>query len=218
MKRPVSAILFLFLVACSSTPMSKPQTNVPTSIPLQLPEKWTETPTATFTPTKTLTPIPTSTPIPTNTFERLATGLFAQPPSDADLKNVKSIWTLTNFHELLSPGSVGYFVRVTHNSVWLWDWYFCAAAESFKDFIASTDLEFRLDNQLLREADNLRVYDNPGGKGWICRIWTTKLSEWPVDRTVELEINYTYKTAVNDGKTDYPAGEYYEQIWVFVKE
>jgi hypothetical protein len=106
---------------------------------------------------------------------------------------------------------------VTHDSIWLWDRSFCAAAESFQRFIASTDSEFRLGNQILRQADSLRVSDNPGANGWICRYWATKLSDWPMDRSMELEIQYTYKTAVNDGKTDYPAGKYSEQIWVFVK-
>jgi hypothetical protein len=217
MKKWFFATFILFLAACSPSRATSLPSNPPTDIPFQLPEKWTVTPTSTLTRTTTITLTPTETPIPTNTFERFAGGMIAQPPSDTDLKNQKSIWTLAGFRELIAPGSISYTAQVPHSSVWLWDWSFCTTTEKFSAFLASTDLQFRLEDQPLREEYNLRVYDRPGMKGWICRNWATMLSEWPLDRAVDLEIRYTYRIALNDGKTDYPAGDYSQLIMVVVK-
>jgi hypothetical protein len=217
MKKTAFAILILVLSACSTSPKAEPSLNSPTSMAFPLPAEWTVTPTAVLT--RAATPAsPTVTPVSTIPQARMANGMSALPPSDADLKNLKSIWTLTRFVDLPGPESMDHVVTVTRSSTWLWDLYFCAVAENFLGFMTSVKVEFRVEVQLLKETENLRIYDSPGAGGWVCRNWVTKLSDWPVGMSVNLEIHYSFLRPVFDGNTRYPAGEYYQQISVFVKE
>jgi hypothetical protein len=180
----------------------------------------TETPTVTQmvanAPMATLTTTPTVATTPTFTMVPTLVQLTAQPPSDSDLETVPSIWTLTKFQELAAPGSNAYTVEVTHDSAWLWDCYFCSTNEAFHDFLANLDLEFQIDKVRLGD-EFIRVYDTPGIKGWICRNWSTKLTGWPQDRSVFLEIHYTLKVKTSDGRDEFDAGEYTQTIVVVVK-
>lgn len=182
--------------------------------------KASETPTA--TPTVSLTPATAQTPTAgkaqTSTFTNVPTlvQLTAEPPSDSDLETLPSIWTLTKFQELAAPGSDAYTVEITHDSAWLWDCYFCTTDEAFHDFLATLELEFRIDKVRLGD-EFIRIYDRPGTKGWICRNWSTKLTGWPQDRSVFLEIHYTHKKAANDGKDEFAAGEYTQTVVVVVR-
>lgn len=208
MKQPVIAILLLFITSCSSSRMTIFQATPDTSIVFQLPLKWTET----LSPTIPITLTPTDAPIPTKTFERLSNGMSAHVPSLYELSNVDSIWSLTRYRELMAPGSMSYSIKVPKNSMWQWDWYFCAGEKYYSDYFGSLELTFLLDDQPLQEEHNLLIYDKPGIKGWICHYWTTVLSRWPPNRVVHLEIRYTFTTDVDDGKTEYPAGDYSQLI------
>jgi hypothetical protein len=99
----------------------------------------------------------------------------------------------------------------------LWDCNFCAASESFLEYTGAVHLEFRIDGKPL-QGDMFRIYDRPGIPGWVCRIWSTALSGWPEDKSVNLEIVYSYDKPVSDGRVEYPAGEYHQQIVVFVEK
>jgi hypothetical protein len=183
-----------------------------------------EIPTATATSTLSVAQSPTATQkvtdtslaTPTITLSPTVTILRARAPSDSDLETIPSIWTLTNFRELPEPSSQAYTVEVTHDSEWVWDCYFCAANEEFPKFIGSLDLEFRIGGVPLGK-EYLREFDKPGIKGWLCRYWSTLISNWPPDHSVFLEIHYFLRKAVSDGRTDFPAGEYSQLLVVVVK-
>jgi hypothetical protein len=181
-------------------------------------------PTATITPTSTLTenpdgalsPTPTDTKIPEDTPTKAVIKLVAAPPTDSELENIPSLWTLTNFKELAEPGVNSYSVEVTQDSEWVWDCYFCTKTENFQNFMDSLTVEFLINDAPLEEG-SLRLFDKPGIKGWLCRNWSTILSGWPAGRSVFLEIHFTHSRQVSDGRADFPAGEYSQLLVVVVK-
>lgn len=60
--------------------------------------------------------------------------------------------------------------------------------------------------------------DGSGSVGWICRRWAAVLSQWPLNQAVRLEIRWTNLTEADDGKTDYPPGEYSQLIVVIAEK
>jgi hypothetical protein len=214
---PLASIVAVLTGVASLLIFLTGKTNLPEILKVgETTETATAAPTATLAPTVPAFPTAEVPPTPTATLVPTPVPLAASPPSDDELETVPSIWPLTNFHELAEPGSNAYTVQVTHDSVWLWDCYFCTTDETFHAFLATLDLEFRIDGIRLAE-EFIRVYDRPGVKGWICRNWSTKLTGWPRDRSVFLEIHYTHKQATSDGKNDFASGEYSQTIVVVVK-
>jgi|GEM_PF-3096370 len=200
--------LLIFLTGKSSLPdiiKGEPATETPTA-----------TPTVTLTAMASFSPTATISHTPTFTREPAPGQLIAQPPSDSELETVLSIWTLTKFRELPAPGSNAYTVEITRESAWLWDCYFCTTDEAFHDFLGTLEVEFWIDK--VRLGDELiRIYDRPGIAGWICRNWSTRMTGWPKDRSVFLEIRYTHSAPTSDGRDEFAAGEYSQTIVVVVK-
>jgi hypothetical protein len=220
MKRGI-AILCFALAACSPSGTSPSPADSPPSFSFTLPAKWTETATATvtptFTPTATPTSSPTDPPLPTNTDKPLTNGMGAHPSSDEELESVESIWSRVHYRELTAPGAESYATSIAADSMWQWDWWFCAAKGNFLSFINSIEIRFLLDGEPLREKEQLRVLDGSSQSGWLCRQWATVLSRWPRNRAVNLEIRWTNLTEVDDGLTDYPPGEYSQLIVVIAE-
>ncbi|MBN1438199.1 MAG: hypothetical protein JW929_02225 [Anaerolineales bacterium] len=183
----------------------------------------TDTPTVPPTATLTVALAPTVTARPAESTPAASTAApthapnfpTAAAPSDSDLETVPSIWNLTKFRELPEPGSIRYTIEVARNSVWLWDCRFCATSDAFQDFLATLTVEFRIDDVRLGD-ESLRIYDRSGAGGWICRNWSTKLSGWPLDRSLFLEIRYTHSAPTSDGKDEFAAGEYRQTIVALV--
>jgi hypothetical protein len=185
-----------------------------------------ETPTATITVTSTAAPSTTplavvsptaaGTGTPESAFTKAVVNISAVPPTDADLETVPSLWTLTNFKELAEPGVNSYSIEVKPDSKWLWDCYFCTMNENFQDYTDSLTLEFLINDSPLEEQ-YIRTFDTPGIKGWLCRNWSTTLSGWPKARSVFLEIHFTHRRQVSDGRAEFPAGEYRQLLVVVVK-
>jgi hypothetical protein len=142
--------------------------------------------------------------------------LTARPPTDSELESIPSIWTLTKFKELTAPGSNGYTAEVAGDSTWIWDSYFCATNEAFPEYLDSLTVELRINSRPLAESA-IRISDRPGTKGWLCRSWATKLSGWPPDKSIFLEIRYTHSRATSDGRSEFAAGEYSQLLVVVVK-
>lgn len=209
MKKFFPVLLFVSFAACSPVQPSLPPA-FPQPFPsLALPAKWTETltPTITYTPTATLTETP----------ERLPNGMDAHPPSEAELNNIKSLWSLVTYRELMTPGMESYTVVIAPNSAWIWDWRFCAVKGNFSDFITAIDMEFQIDVHLLHEGTHLRIFDGSNSGGWVCREWSTVLSNWPVNEAVDLTVRYSSTIEVDDGLNDYPAGEYIQRLTVIAE-
>ncbi|MBN2083696.1 MAG: hypothetical protein JW748_00630 [Anaerolineales bacterium] len=200
--------LLIFLTGKSSLPdiiKGEPVTETPTS-----------TPTVTLTPMVSSSPTEAASQTPSSTIEPTLVHLTAQPPSDSELETVSSIWTLTKFRELSAPGSNAYTVEITHDSAWLWDCFFCTTDAAFHDFLGTLEVEFWIDKVRLKD-DFIRIYDRQGISGWICRNWSTKMTGWPKDRSVFLEIRYTHSAMTSDGRDEFAAGEYSQTIVVVVK-
>lgn len=181
----------------------------------------TATVTATATAADPATPTPTVEARTTDTVEQATdtpplVQLTAQPPTDSELESIPSIWTLTKFKELTAPGSNGYTAEVAGDSIWIWDGYFCATNDAFPEYQDSLAVELRINDRPLAESA-IRIFDRPGTKGWLCRGWATKLSGWPPDKSVFLEIRYTHSRAASDGRSEFAAGEYSQLLVVVVK-
>lgn len=204
----IGCLLAVVLAACSPAGSQTPTKPADTPTPFSLPPEWTETPTATITATPPPSPTPTITVLP------LADGLSARPPSDDEWSQTKSIWTLTAFQELLSPGTQAYTVNVPANSVWIWGAYFCATPAAFSNYLAALNVRFIIDGETLGEEQFL-IVDQTSGKDSVCRNWATLLSGWPANQSVTLEVRSTLAQAISDGKTYYPPGEY-RQVLVAV--
>ena len=147
----------------------------------------------------------------------LADGLFARPATDSDLQAYHSIWTLTHYRDLAAPGSQSYTVTVRPDSTWLWDWSICTTTDTFQNFLSAVSMELLVDGTPLT-AGQYWVHDTKGAPGWLCRQWVTKLSGWPRDSSLFLEVRYTQSRKENDGNADYAAGEYRQTIAVVVEE
>jgi hypothetical protein len=142
--------------------------------------------------------------------------LTAQPPTDSGFESIPSIWTLTKFKELTAPGSNGYTAEVASGPTRIWDPYFCATNGAFPDYQASLTVELRINNRPLAEGA-IRIFDRPGTKGWLCRSWSTKLSGWPPDKSIFLEIRPTHSRATSGGRSEFHPGEYSQLLVVVVK-
>jgi hypothetical protein len=204
MNKTHSLILLLLLAACAPVFPGAVRATPTSWFRLTLPPKWTET----LTPTITETPTPSFTP------EGFLNGMIARRPSEDELKNLKSIWSLVHYRELTAPGSESYYVLFSTDSPWLWDWSFCALNDDFSDYISSIDIAFFIGAQPLQENRHLLVRDAPVGGEWTCRYWSTVLTHWPRDQAVNLEIRYSSRVEVYDGKNRYAAGEYSQLISV----
>jgi hypothetical protein len=215
MKRIFLTAFFLLLSSCSAPVPEIIAAETPLVMGVTLPPKWTETATPTDASAPTATPESTPTLVPILT--PLSSGILARPATAAEVAAENSIWTLTDFTELTVPGVKRYKVKVTADSVWMWDCYFCAREAAFPGFIGALRVRFRVEGQTIPE-ETLNIFDGKGGEaGWICRTWATMLSGWPADGTVELEIRSAFQQAVFDGENEYPAGEYRQVINITVK-
>jgi hypothetical protein len=128
----------------------------------------------------------------------------------------KSFWSLTKFQELEAPGTNTDSVEIPAISSWRWEFSWCALSESgLQDILDPMDLHFAVDGTDIGTGI-FRIYDHSSG-GWYCRTWAAMLSGWQAGDQADLEIQYSLSEAVNDGKADFPAGEYRQILHVTVK-
>ena len=135
-------------------------------------------------------------------------------PTNQDRDQFESFWKILQYKDLSAPGSQTYSVSIDPSDSLLWSFSWCAKNEdTLRKILAPLDLKFFIDESLVYYPQ-IRVESSSISNGWVCRQWITLLSEWEVDTSHILEINYTLKEPIFDGSNNYPAGVYHQIIKV----
>jgi C-terminal processing protease CtpA/Prc len=113
------------------------------------------------------------------------------------------------------PGVVTYTVPLTDDKPVIWGYVWCAAdsatiAKNFEDI----KLAFTLDNKEIPSASFVNMEVETGGK--VCKLIYTALTDWPAGEH-KLVTSAVFLNTVNDGQTDFVAGEYRLEYTVFGK-
>lgn len=97
-----------------------------------------------------------------------------------------------------------------------WEYVWCAAsAKILAANLKSIKPSFVLDGQDVPRTD-FAVDEGPGQGGEQCHAWYVVLDLWPTG-IHQLTTTTTLASAINDGKSEYPAGEYIQQYTVYVQ-
>jgi carboxyl-terminal processing protease len=112
------------------------------------------------------------------------------------------------------PGTVTYSVQLKDAKPLIWGYPWCAKdADTLAKNLANIKLKFVLDGADM-PADSLSSSDT-NQQGGPCRFVYTSLSDWPTGEH-HLSITATFTASINDGSTDYPAGDYVLDYTVYV--
>jgi hypothetical protein len=131
-------------------------------------------------------------------------------PSGQDILEILSIWEyfgLADGLDLAAPGQRLFSVDVDPEMRFTWSFYWCASNdEILAENLGQMAVLFEIDGVALAPQQILEYEES--SQGWHCHHWATLLSDWQAAAESELRIRYTFSQAVNDGRGDYPAGEY----------
>ena len=113
------------------------------------------------------------------------------------------------------PGTLVFTVPLLKDQslVWLYAWC-TTTTEVLKQNFQNIKLKFMLDGEEI-PLDQLATEDLENG-GQQCRLYYTALSRWPAGEH-HLSITATFARSINDGTSDYEAGDYVLEYDVFVK-
>jgi len=116
--------------------------------------------------------------------------------------------------QLSMPGTLTYTVPLAKSDTLIWAYFWCASTtDVLKQNFSQIDVQFELNGQPVL-ADKFAVTDLPNG-GNQCRIIYAALSDWqPGENT--LVTSATFKSKINDGMSDYAAGDYVSVYSVYV--
>ncbi|MGZ9166678.1 MAG: hypothetical protein ACXW4U_16015, partial [Anaerolineales bacterium] len=104
------------------------------------------------------------------------------------------------------PGTLIYTVNLKESEDLLWLYAWCAdTQETIDQNFEDIQLKFVLDGEDVPLLD-MATQDLPNS-GQQCRIYYTALSDWPVGEH-HLSTTATLTNSINDGTTDYEAGDY----------
>lgn len=112
------------------------------------------------------------------------------------------------------PGILTYTVPLSKSETLIWAYYWCTTTKEILDQnFSQIEVEFELSEEAV-PLEQFAVAELPSG-GNQCRIIYTALSDWTSGEH-QLVTTVTFKSSINDGMGDYPAGEYVSEYSVFV--
>jgi len=113
------------------------------------------------------------------------------------------------------PGTLTFTVALTKPDTLIWLYAWCATTtEILNQNFENIELKFVLDGAEI-PLDDLRKEDLENS-GQQCRLYYTALSKWPAGEH-HLSATATFTAPINDGTSDYAAGDYVLEYAVFVK-
>lgn len=116
--------------------------------------------------------------------------------------------------EVSVPGVLTYTAPLAKSETLIWAYYWCTTTKEVLDQnFSQINLQFELNGEVV-PLDQFATADLPSG-GNQCRIIYTALSDWKSGEH-HLTTSVTFKTPINDGMSDYPAGDYVSEYSVFV--
>ena len=120
-----------------------------------------------------------------------------------------------NASQFAAPGSVAYTVAINTSETLMWAYAWCAVDQAtVEENLSKIGLKFLLDGQQVA-TDRMSTYDVQAN-GRQCRLIYTALSDWPGGEH-HLSTTATFSAAVNDGTTEFAAGDYVLEYTVYVK-
>lgn len=155
-------------------------------------------------------PTATHTPLPVRQ-------VVAYRTDEATLQNLSSLWSLTSFRDLATPGIQTYNVSVTSRQDWRWTFAWCAIDSStLREILQPLTVTMLIDDMALSTAAILQHQGLSNNRDQ-CYYWSTALTDWQPGAVVKLEMRYSLTTAIYDGRQSYPAGEYEQVMFVNVR-
>ncbi len=103
------------------------------------------------------------------------------------------------------PGTFNYPVALDRSERVRWEWFWCAQNQAtLEDNLKSVNLKFELDGQDVTPALQNMDFQY---SGMSCRTFFVSVDSWPAG-TFNLTDTLTITRLVNDGSSDYMAGDY----------
>lgn len=103
------------------------------------------------------------------------------------------------------PGKLTFTVGLAPSDQVVWAYYWCATTQSvLDDNFKSIKLKFMLDGKDV--TSQMQKSDVPNN-GQQCRVYFSSLGNWPAG-SHHLATTATFANKINDGTSDYPAGDY----------
>ncbi len=156
-------------------------------------------------PTPEPTVVPTAIPV---TFTR---------PSENDWQDTTSVWELIDFRDIRQPDIQRYELSVFSDRMLRWSFSWCAVnPATLNRILEPLTVTMLVNGEPLPTADIL-LHSVTESSGWHCRYWSTLVSDWPPDETVELAMDYSLTDDIFDGRNTYLRGDYRQVIQVQVK-
>lgn len=116
--------------------------------------------------------------------------------------------------EVSVPGTFTYTIPLAKSETLIWGYYWCTTTtDILKQNFSQINIKFTLDGKDV-PMDQFAVDELPSG-GNQCRIVYTALSDWPAGEH-HLTTAVTFKSSINDGMSDYPAGDYISEYGVYI--
>lgn len=113
------------------------------------------------------------------------------------------------------PGVLKYTVTLQKSETLIWGYPWCAKdADTLEQNFSQIEVKFALEGREV-PRDQFAVFDVESG-GLQCRLIYAALSDWKAGEH-HLTTTATFKNKINDGKSDYPAGDYVLDFTVYVK-
>jgi hypothetical protein len=116
--------------------------------------------------------------------------------------------------EVSVPGVFTYTVPLAKSETLVWGYFWCTTTTEILDQnFTQIEVKFELNGEAV-PLDKFVTADLPSGDTQ-CRVIYTALSDWKPGEH-HLTTAATFKTPINDGMGDYPAGDYISEYSVFV--
>lgn len=114
-----------------------------------------------------------------------------------------------------TPGELKFTIALSRSEPLIWGYAWCAKdAATLEQNFSQIDLKFTLAGKDV-PVDQFTVFDVASG-GLQCRLVYTSLADWqPGEHSLSSQI--TFKSKINDGESDYEAGDYLYSYTVYVK-
>ena len=124
--------------------------------------------------------------------------------------------TQGTYRPLANPGTDTYAVLMPVATTVQWEYGWCATTSKILAAnVKSIQMKLVLDGQTVPFGD-VAVDDHPGNSGKECHAWYVVLSNWPAG-VHHLTTTAIFTSQINDGKSDYAAGDYVEEYTVYAQ-
>lgn len=117
--------------------------------------------------------------------------------------------------EYAQPGTLTFTIPLAKPTTAIWAYAWCSKdADTLTANLENISLKFVLDGEVVPPGQMTTFDTESNGKS--CRLFYAALSDWPVGEH-HLTTTATFTSAINDGTTDFAAGDYVLDYTVYMK-